>query len=390
MPDCTDVSARNKIEASILGGAIGDALGFPIEGVFSFPVLLDKFGPAGIQAFIPPIAPFNDQKHLTAGDTTDDTAMVIATAAAIVETHHKSHQLPTDALLHTLWQSYMAWGENQSGGEAIAPLTDKTIKWADWFSICRQNSGASHSTLAALSEGRMGTLENPMLMNKVIRGKTVQGLNKGNGAMMRVAPLGFIPISESCLTDLALQSAAITHGAAEAQTATAAIALTIRNVFNGNALTQSLEQAITFLESNNIEAHQKCSHAFNIASKNMKRPISCEIADTIPTQMGYRSNKFMAIPVLGQVTYGVMIAEKFANDTADKNKAFRAAISTIATTSGDSDTAASILGNILGAAWGTECLPQDLMGGLHNKAPLQAAAYSLSTVIHQLNLEQRV
>lgn len=381
MPDRTDVSAKNKIKACILGGAIGDALGFPIEGVVDFATLDQKFGSTGIQKFIPPISPFEDQKHLKAGDTTDDTAMLIATCAAIVKTHEKSpnaHMISGNDLLYSLWQAYMAWAKKQSGGKSIAAFTDKTINWPKWFSICEQKTGISRSTLAALSEGRMGTLQSPMLPNK------------GNGAMMRIAPLGFLPLSEDHMADLAIQSAAITHGSDEAQAAAAAIALTIQSVFNGTPLTQSLQHSMNVLGNLDIQGHIKCKHAFTIAARNLKQPISCKIADSVPTQMGYRRNKFMAIPVLGQVAYGVMIAEKMENESGDKKKAFRSALSTVATTSGDSDTAASILGNILGTAWGTECLPSGLIKGLRHKAHLVSAANSLYQTIHHLNLEQRV
>ena len=79
MPQQTKVPV-SKYQASLLGGAIGDALGAPIE-FMGIEEIRSKFGPAGVKDYVE----FSDGR----GVFTDDTQMTLFTAEALLRAYHQ-------------------------------------------------------------------------------------------------------------------------------------------------------------------------------------------------------------------------------------------------------------------------------------------------------------
>ena len=65
-----------RIKGCLLGGAIGDALGAPVE-FLEWSVIEAKFGPQGIVDFAP--------AYGITGAITDDTQMMLFTAASLLQ-----------------------------------------------------------------------------------------------------------------------------------------------------------------------------------------------------------------------------------------------------------------------------------------------------------------
>lgn len=374
---------EDKVRASIIGGAIGDALGAPLEGERDFSVLHAKFGDLGVQEYVVPISPFDDKTNFKLGETTDDTASVVGAIAALSLSAKKDAKQK----IHHLWQANVIWASHQNGGEAIGEFIDPSIDWPEWYTPFFESAGAGRGTLAALSTGKYGTPEQPLNYDTIIRGKRTRGPNSGCGGMMRVAPIGLLGLDEIETLDLAVRSTAITHGAPEAQAAAATVALTIRNAFNGVSIGECAEKAITSVLRQNLPGAQQCSEAFTIASfARASKAVSTRTAESLPAQLGYK-NHFLAIPVLSQVLYGTMIAAKTYRESLSVYDAFQKTLGYVTTISGDSDSVGAIVGNILGAAWGTKSLPPTLWAGLSHRTDLEKASLSLNQTIAEMTHE---
>jgi len=370
---------QDKILASLLGGGLGDAQGAPLEGERNFDVLYKKFGPRGVKDFVAPISPLDEKSSFLVGDTTDDTASVIGTSAALVLSEDNT-------LLHHLWQASVIWNAHQKDGENIKQYIDTAIHWPDWYTPFFKGTGAGRGTLAALATGKIGTPENPVNYNTVIRGKPTIGPNGGCGGAMRVTPFAFQPKSEKEIVDLAIRSTAITHGMPEAQAASAAVALMVHYAYHGLPTDIAAYQAIDRLEDYRIKGQSKCCEAFEAAVRAAQyEPLSCKTVNALPQKLGFgHEDEFLAIPVLSQVFYGALIAEDVRQKSKNDQSAFLQTLAYCATISGDSDSVASMVGNILGAAWGTKALPQKLLGQLQNRQHIEAAAHALHTSMENI------
>ncbi len=153
-----------KYEGSLLGLAIGDALGVPVE-----------FKTVGS---FEPVSDFGDSNRLPAGHWSDDTAMALCLANSLIE---KKSFDPTDQI-----EKYRKWLESgycSSTGEAI---------------------GVGQTILRALLTYRPGS--DPYVAIS-------SNYSDGNGSLMRLAPvpLYFRNNPEEAMRNAALSSK-ITHG----------------------------------------------------------------------------------------------------------------------------------------------------------------------------------
>jgi len=80
---------RNKVRGMVIGGAIGDALGMPVETWT--PEKIAEVYPNGIERFIPPTNhKWFDPEKTPAGSTTDDTQLTLATMRGLIAGHVES------------------------------------------------------------------------------------------------------------------------------------------------------------------------------------------------------------------------------------------------------------------------------------------------------------
>ncbi|MEE9235252.1 MAG: ADP-ribosylglycohydrolase family protein [Candidatus Acidoferrales bacterium] len=137
---------REQYTGCLLGLAIGDALGFPVEGM-SLERIRRTFGPAGVQDFVNV-----GQRGLPHGCVSDDTQMTMAVARALLEAGRKS----IDELMAAMCRQFVAWYQSP------------------------EIRGPGMTTLAACANLARGVPWN------------VSGIreSKGCGAAMRVAPIG--------------------------------------------------------------------------------------------------------------------------------------------------------------------------------------------------------
>ncbi len=387
----------DKISGSFLLGACGDALGAPLEAIFNLNDIIQTYGSGGLVDMIPFESAFETGRNFPAGVITDDTTMAMTTAAAVILTCQTAKPNDTqfsEKLRANLWQGYLNWGQHQDDGAPLAHKIDPTLAWPDntekfWF-YC----GAGRGTIAALLQDKPGSLTAPMNYNCRIRDRETKGPNSGCGGMMRVVPIALLPdITAPQIFELGCESAAITHGDPGAYVATGITALYTHFAANNLSMTDIFFETNQLLENYKTNPIYKdgiddCQTAVALsvmyAEINDHTPLM-SVIDMIPKNVAeltakrvYR-NPFLAVPVLAQTAYALACAE--LNDHTDL-AAIKNTMVVSANHSGDSDSVAAIVGNVLGARYGTAAIPTVWLNKLVQKTDITAMADAFYASVH--------
>ncbi len=220
------IDIAERIWGGFLGGAIGDALGEPIE-FLSKEERLQRWGPAGVRGFVHPDG---------MGRFTDDTQMTLFTAEALI-----LHAKTREPLLTALHKAYLRWLVTQKFPSRISP----DIYLHEGFlldePILHQRMGPGRTCLRALMEA-------------TDLGMPVVNDSKGCGGLMRVAPIGFWAALHPDDWDMrrtftvASQAAQLTHGHPCAYLTAGFFAVLIRQVTLGLPLDDAVTETLQFLE----------------------------------------------------------------------------------------------------------------------------------------------
>lgn len=156
---------QNKIRGSITGGAIGDALGYPVEFVYSFNDICARYGKEGITEFDMsyPWLESEEKKALFS----DDTQMTLYTAEGLLEAERNGKPIAP-----TVGNAYLAWYAHQAGRKVKISYQSKLSEIEE----LNQNRAPGNTCLSALAA--------------IHAGKEPQNASKGCGGIMRVAPVG--------------------------------------------------------------------------------------------------------------------------------------------------------------------------------------------------------
>lgn len=369
---------RDKIRGCFLLGACGDTLGAPLEGIKDLEIIIAAHGPNGLSDIIEFKNAYGSGKDFPPGRITDDTTMTMTTAAAMLLTKDVNDWQELRGLL---WQGYLNWGQHQEDGAPLAAKIDVTIEWPEgsdkfWF-YC----GAGRGTIAALMQDEPGTIAEPLNYNCIIRGQETKGPNPGCGGMMRVAPLALLDLPAEMIFELGCDSAALTHGHPEAFVATGAVALLIHYAAQDMSMAEAVRKTSDLLEkyrgnpdyATGVDA---CVTALELAAQRAaEEPGDLHVMDRLPRELGY-TNAFLAVPVLLQTAYALLSSPE-KPDAAGIKSAMALAVSH----SGDSDSVGAIVGNVLGARYGTAALPQEWLDMLTQRGDIEKMADALGKVI---------
>jgi ADP-ribosylglycohydrolase len=306
--------------ACLLGGAIGDALGYRVE-FDRWPEVERTYGPAGIQlAFA--------QGPLV---VSDDTQMTLFTLEGM------THAASTDRIVDEIREAYLDWLGTQ-GRTSAARKPKGHLARRDLM----QHARAPGTTcLAALRQGGRGTVEHPI------------NDSKGCGGVMRTAPLGFLPatVSDAEVFRLGAAAAALTHGHPDGYLPAGAIAVLVRYALEGVPSDQSVAKALTLSKtwprSDGTVAAITSAAAAAAAGPPSRHRVS-ELGQ------GWVGEEALAVGL-----YAAMSASSFAE-----------CIELAANHDGDSDSTASIAGQLWGARHGLADIQNEVVSRLDLLEPL--------------------
>ena len=145
----------NKNIACLLGGAIGDALGAPIEFA-SLTEIREKYGTKGITDYV--------EHPNNCGEFTDDTQMTLFTADSLSCAYHRWKHRGIVNIPALVYSAYEAWYITQT-----YPFLEFNGSFDGWLMTKRElfkKRAPGNTCLVALRNGKMGTMESPINNSK--------------------------------------------------------------------------------------------------------------------------------------------------------------------------------------------------------------------------------
>jgi ADP-ribosylglycohydrolase len=335
------IQPKDRFTGCLLAGAVGDALGAPVE-FRRRDEILARFGPTGITRYAPAFDGL--------GCITDDTQMTLFTAEGLLR-----------AVVGERVHGRAAWGAIGARAllrwlrtQGIEPAVEADTGEPGWL--------VGHPELHA--RRAPGKTCITALLDTRFPGQHPRNDSKGCGTVMRIAPVGLLgarlgdrqTLGETF--DLAVELSALTHGHPTGQLAAAAMAVVIRRLAEGATLPSALVDAKRALASR--PGHGETLRAIERAERLARevRPDADAIADL---GEGWVAEEALAIAV-----YCALVAD-------DLEHGLVLAVNH----DGDSDSTGAIAGHLLGALHGARAIPEHFLAPLELRAVIEALAADL-------------
>ncbi len=328
-------SLVDRFRGCLLGGAVGDALGAPVE-FLSLDEIRRRYGDAGITDF--------DTAYGRRGAITDDTQMTLFTAEGLIRAEQRFRDRGICDVPAVIERAYLRWLSTQ--GEYVDRDRFDPGHGPDGWLV----------TLPELHSRRApGNTCLSALRAPQSDGGPKQNESKGCGAVMRMAPVGLVANEPF---DLGCRAGWITHGHPSGYLAAGYLAQLIRGIVDGFALDAALDEADARLGT--YPDHTECLEAVRHA-RELARVGVGEASHVAELGEGWVAEEALAIAI-----YCTLVAENFSD-----------AVVLAVNHSGDSDSAGAITGNILGTAHGVEAIPERWLDELELRDEIDRLARDL-------------
>lgn len=344
--------SKERFIACLVGGAIGDALGAPVE-FMSVDEIEALYGESGITGYVE----FNDGH----GEFTDDTQMTLFTAEALLRAFHRANLKGIGgALLSIGHMSYLRWLLTQGIHFDKAGIVYHDSIETGWMinqEILHRRRAPGNTCISALRSGIAGTTENPV------------NNSKGCGTIMRMAPVGlmFAGDNKNAFTN-GCELAAITHGHPTGYLAAGFFASVIADLAVDKPLREAIHNAAGILHTwPHYEETLKAVNKALILHEEMKKGLT-KISNRLVSNLG-----------LGWIAEEALSISLFTSLVYEHD--FKNGILFSVNHSGDSDSTGSITGNILGLINGIESIPGEWISRLHGNELVREVAEDLHTGI---------
>ncbi len=331
----THTEQADRVRGCLLGGAVGDALGAPVE-FMKWSQIKAEFGPDGIQEYAPAYGKI--------GAITDDTQMTLFTLEGLIRARRQHSPKGEDRTIPTVHLAYLRWLKTQNEHSAH-PAFDEIvenglIKISDLHSL----RAPGNTCLSALRGVRIGTTKDPL------------NDSKGCGGIMRAAPAGLVDARDSF--KLGCDVAAITHGHPSGYLSAGYLAEVVHQITQGKSLPEAINSATKELKK--WPSYEECLAAVE------KALALAENGPVSPEQIESLGGAWVGEEALAISLYCALVAEDFDHGT-------RLAVNH----GGDSDSTGAITGNILGALWGERTISNPWLENLELRPEIVALAQAL-------------
>ena len=304
---------HDAVRGCLLGGAVGDALGAPVE-FLSKTDIRKRYGKNGVMDYVE----FADGT----GAITDDTQMTLFTAEGILRAQVRNNERGVCDPVSVMRGAYLRWLKTQGF------IMNPPPKYLDSGWLIKEQSlyslrAPGNSCLDALRYNSSNKTRNT---------------SKGCGTVMRMAPAGLFFTSPVTAYEFGCKFSAITHGHPTGITAGGAFAMLIAELAAGKTLNDSLDIVLEHLDGE--------PDATETAAALRKARTAKSISEL---GEGWVAEEALAI--------GVYCALKHTWD-------FRSGVLEAVNITGDSDSTGAIAGNILGVINGEKAVPAKWLASL--------------------------
>ena len=318
----TDLAFADRVRGCLLGGAVGDALGAPIE--FMTTEAIERRYGFPVTEVLPP------------GRFTDDTQMTLFTCEGLIRANVRGRSKGVCDVPSVVHRAYLGWLHTQ-GRFVEKELLDG---WLVRERRLHRQQMPGLTCLSALESGEAGTTREPI------------NDSKGCGGVMRAAPAGlFTTFTRGETYPLGCDIAALTHGHPLGWQSAGALAVIIRALVDGAELGEAV---VVSMRATSPEMRSVLENAVEVAGEGLPD------ASTIAARLGGGW--------VGEEALAIAVACALAAPD------FATAVIAAVNHAGDSDSTGSICGNILGALHGEDAIPPQWLDALHARDLVEAVA----------------
>ena len=338
---------RARFHGCLLGGAVGDALGAPVE-FLKRAEILRAYGPGGIRDMAP--------AYGRIGAVTDDTQMAAFTAEGLLRAQTR---LDSKGICHppsVMARAYLRWLYTQGESHPLqqGALDGWLIRQADLHAR-RAPGNTCLNALRAMRD----------------IGQPACNDSKGCGGIMRVAPVGMFVAAKAgdsgdaarfdrlhtCF-EMGCEAAGLTHGHVTGQLSAGAYAALIFCALTDQDLDAAIDTVLALLETR--AGHEETAAALRRAQHLANRePASPDALAQLGG--GWTAEEALAI--------GVYCALSARN--------FEESVVLAVNHSGDSDSTGLLTGHLLGAVQGLSAIPERWLAPLELRDVLEQIADDL-------------
>jgi len=325
---------QDKCRGSLVGGAIGDAFGYPVEFVGSFEGIRAKYGETGIVEYDKSYPWLEDYLRNYRALFSDDTQMTLYTAEAIIESNRR--RLP---LMPTICNAYIAWYGPQVGRKVKVSYDSQLAK----IDELNQRRAPGNTCLTALSD--------------IYAGYEPNNSSKGCGGIMRIAPIGIYGATHGWSLEKtgrqAGEAAELTHLHKMSTFASAVQAMIIQSCIlaeepiTADAFKALVEDVLSRLPEM-YPGNEALLHGFS---------------ELIRRAVGFKDSQIKDWEIIENELGGGWVAEETLAisvfSVLRHIDDFKGCMICAVNHGGDSDSTGAVAGNIIGAILGYDALPQE-------------------------------
>lgn len=342
---------KDKILGCLIGGAVGDALGYPVE-FMTFEQIVKKYGKQGITRY--------ELDENGVAKISDDTQMTLFTANGILFGRTRGAMRGIMGPIESyIKDSYLEWLQTQTGD---IDYTKPHFNWIREIKELHARRAPGNTCLQALAE--------------IANEKDVSNDSKGCGGIMRIAPISLFSGSFDnidYITKVAGEVARITHKNPLGYVPAALLSYLIRYLVESERPTSFqiagyVNEGIHLLRKLYPMYGKETDYLQYLCEKAGRRAVSSLPDEEAIRQIGegWVAEETLAIALFCVMRYP---------------DSFEKAIIAAVNHSGDSDSTGAITGNLMGAIYGYDAMPNYFKDNLELRWLLEEMADDLATGI---------